>query len=67
MSVLDAAVNGPFDVETDDIIAILGVGPYIEALYVLFVFSGQSKLCKQSKTSERGATTATSLTSKREA
>ena len=51
MSVLDAAVNGPFDVETDDIIAILGVGPYIETLYVLFVFSGQSKLCKQSKTS----------------
>ena len=42
MSVLDAAVNGPFDVETDDIISILGVGPYIEALYVLFVFSGQS-------------------------
>lgn len=56
MSVLDAAVNGPFDVETDDIIAILGVGPYIQAItykasYVLFVFSGQSKLCKQSKTS----------------
>ena len=35
MSVLDAAVNGPFDVETDDIIAILGVGPW--SIYPGFV------------------------------